>query len=382
MESIIVNFDYSYYQKCFTNFQAKNTFYKTFEKALKSTILKGLEEIYIETKIKGFKVYYKHKEAQKIQNEGLLVNTLLFDIYFPTPVLIKDIKIGKPFPCSTIRNGVFIAQKKENGVYVQIDELNFSPLFFQRFSGLETCKCIDLKEYIISGRALPLIFICKNCGKLYICECQRKYYEKIAQNYTCANDFYMGAHYKAKICHLCTGKVPDENYIFAECSKFAYRYYPYIEAIREYIHLNLKNTPNDNLNYSQIRRNAENYIRNKVGYPLIGEKWVNETVLYKICREIFPNSNVIREYSPKWLNKQRIDIFIKDYNVGIEYQGEQHFRPIEYFGGEEAMLKCQERDLLKAKLCQANGLTLIYFNYTEDLTVKSVKNKLARYIKL
>ena len=34
-----------------------------------------------------------------------------------------------------------------------------------------------------------------------------------------------------------------------------------------------------------------------------------------------------------------VDFFIKEYNTIIEYNGEQHYMPIEHFGGEIALLK-------------------------------------------
>jgi hypothetical protein len=40
------------------------------------------------------------------------------------------------------------------------------------------------------------------------------------------------------------------------------------------------------------------------------------------------NKNVI-----PWIENQRIDIYFPKYNIAIEYNGEQHYIPIEHFGG-------------------------------------------------
>ena len=48
-----------------------------------------------------------------------------------------------------------------------------------------------------------------------------------------------------------------------------------------------------------------------------------------------------------WLNRQRLDFFLPDYNIAIEYQGEQHFKPIKYFGGEKRFIDRIERDKKK-----------------------------------
>lgn len=55
----------------------------------------------------------------------------------------------------------------------------------------------------------------------------------------------------------------------------------------------------------------------------------------------------------------------------IEYDGEQHFHEIEYFGGWEAFAKQQERDQRKDKYCEEQGLLLQripYWDY-EKITI-------------
>ena len=54
--------------------------------------------------------------------------------------------------------------------------------------------------------------------------------------------------------------------------------------------------------------------------------------------------------------------------MAIEYQGKQHFEPIEIFGGIEAFEEQQKRDKLKRDLSDQNGIKLVYINYWEDIT--------------
>ena len=49
----------------------------------------------------------------------------------------------------------------------------------------------------------------------------------------------------------------------------------------------------------------------------------------------------------------------------IEYDGEQHFESIEFFGGEEKLKLQQERDERKNKWCEENNICLIRIPYTE-----------------
>ena len=66
------------------------------------------------------------------------------------------------------------------------------------------------------------------------------------------------------------------------------------------------------------------------------------------------------------------DFYLHDYNVCIEYDGIQHFKPIEYFGGEEAFQKRQLNDKIKTEYCIDNHITLIRLPYT--LSEDEIKN--------
>lgn len=72
------------------------------------------------------------------------------------------------------------------------------------------------------------------------------------------------------------------------------------------------------------------------GCPICSQKFgITERKVLDKLKEYFPN--VIYHYHPEFLKSrtsyQHIDYFIPNLNVGIEYQGAQHFRSIERFGG-------------------------------------------------
>lgn len=56
----------------------------------------------------------------------------------------------------------------------------------------------------------------------------------------------------------------------------------------------------------------------------------------------------------------------------IEYDGEQHFKPVEIWGGEEKLKIQQERDKRKNQWCKENNVRLIRIPYTEydNLTIE------------
>ncbi len=76
-----------------------------------------------------------------------------------------------------------------------------------------------------------------------------------------------------------------------------------------------------------------------------------------------------------WLIRQSLDFYIPSINLAIECQGEQHFVPVEYFGGQEKLDKNKFRDELKRTLCKNNNVELIYFLPKEYNSFLSCENK-------
>jgi len=53
------------------------------------------------------------------------------------------------------------------------------------------------------------------------------------------------------------------------------------------------------------------------------------------------------------------DFYLPKYNLCIEFDGEQHYRPIEYFGGEKKFNNQLRRDYIKDMYCLDNKISLI-----------------------
>lgn len=62
-------------------------------------------------------------------------------------------------------------------------------------------------------------------------------------------------------------------------------------------------------------------------------------------------------------NLLKFDFYLPDYNCCVEYQGIQHYKPVERFGGEEAFKENQRRDLLKKEYCENNNIKLLTPSY-------------------
>ena len=62
-----------------------------------------------------------------------------------------------------------------------------------------------------------------------------------------------------------------------------------------------------------------------------------------------------------WLGLQSLDFYIPSKNIAIECQGEQHFKPIDVFGGDEALRVNIERDKRKYNLCKEHNVKILYY---------------------
>lgn len=61
----------------------------------------------------------------------------------------------------------------------------------------------------------------------------------------------------------------------------------------------------------------------------------------------------------------RFDFYLPNGNTCIEYQGRQHYEPIDYFGGEERFNDQVKKDNLKRQFCKKNNIKLIEIPYYE-----------------
>lgn len=64
-----------------------------------------------------------------------------------------------------------------------------------------------------------------------------------------------------------------------------------------------------------------------------------------------------------------------EYNTFTEYNGQQHYIPIEYFGGELKFREQVARDKYVRNYCKANAIKLIEIKYDENV-VECLGNEL------
>lgn len=113
----------------------------------------------------------------------------------------------------------------------------------------------------------------------------------------------------------------------------------------------------------------------------------SQTKLYNILKETFPKEKILFEVNKNiipWIKNQRIDIYFPKYNIAIEYNGEQHYIPIEHFGGVVELQDTQARDKLKQEKCKENNCTLfeIKYDYSKqdfDNLIININNIISNY---
>lgn len=72
------------------------------------------------------------------------------------------------------------------------------------------------------------------------------------------------------------------------------------------------------------------------------------------------------------------DFYLPEHNICIEYNGKQHYKPINYWGGEDGFNLRQIRDKIKMEYCHKNNITLITIKYDDsDLVLESKLNRVA-----
>jgi hypothetical protein len=108
-----------------------------------------------------------------------------------------------------------------------------------------------------------------------------------------------------------------------------------------------------------------------------GEKALRQ-VLEQIFKEKFPNVRPDWLVNPKTNYCLELDCYSEKLKLAFEYQGFQHYEPVEFWGGKKSFEEQLERDKIKKTICNAKGITLIEID--SRAYPHNKKNKLKQHI--
>jgi hypothetical protein len=125
---------------------------------------------------------------------------------------------------------------------------------------------------------------------------------------------------------------------------------------------------------SRIRQAIGCYICNQE------ERFASESRLFDIVKEIYPKYKIERTIRPDWLDGLEIDIYIPELQLAIEYQGKQHYEPVEFFGGEKSFKNRVILDEKKRKILKERSIHLLEWKYTIEITKDRVEKEINKIV--
>ena len=75
-----------------------------------------------------------------------------------------------------------------------------------------------------------------------------------------------------------------------------------------------------------------------------------------------------KDYQSFRVKHGSIDVFV------IEYDGKQHFKPVDIFGGQDGFEETQLHDQIKTQYCKDNNIELIRIPYWEKDNIEEILN--------
>jgi len=127
------------------------------------------------------------------------------------------------------------------------------------------------------------------------------------------------------------------------------------------VHGDFKQTPNHHLNYNGCPKCSKSKGENKIIDFLIKNNILfNAQQTFKAC---------------KYIHLLRFDFYLPKYNLCIEFDGKQHFKPNNFFGGISGFLETVRKDTIKNYFCEDNKIDLLRISYKEFNKIEDILSK-------
>lgn len=183
----------------------------------------------------------------------------------------------------------------------------------------------------------------------------------------CGNDFWQlsNTHILGAGCSACNILKPMPVEEFIERSES-------VHGVGKFDYSLVHETYKNSQSLVKIKCNKCNKISNKhvsnhiQGY---GCKFCNNSKGEEAIAKYLTENNIYfeREHKIPGCKHKRLlkfDFYLRDFNACIEFDGQQHFKQIDFYG-EEAFLGTQLRDSIKTKFCENHNIPLLRIRYDE-----------------
>ena len=219
---------------------------------------------------------------------------------------------------------------------------------------------------------------------------------KYGDRYDYSNTIYINSYTKVKIkCNRC-GKeilITPHNHMSIrggckKCSSVEAQLRTKEEFVNKakLIHGNKYNY--DNVVYTSSREKVKIYCNNCCKFFIQTPKAHLQGENCPFCYSSFGEEeikNYLDKYKIKYIQQKKFsnlfdkrelsyDFYLPEYNLLIEYNGEQHYKIIEHFGGRKRFLLQKHHDWLKRKYAKDNSIGLLIITYKDD-SIEQILNE-------
>lgn len=241
-----------------------------------------------------------------------------------------------------------------NGCYTNYNDIIIA--LYTTFCNVSADTYVDVKYFGVFAAADISKYL-TNFGNDHVDDIKAIMSDLLNRDYQLSNENYLNKMYKFEEGEISVvdhdGVVGNEHvfdlYITTEARKTEYDEGIYNVKVKVPVY-----TPRvRDLYVKNITRESELILGHETG---VEYRWISESILFKQIQLAFKDCIVKRHASPNFLGRQHYDVYLPELKIALEYQGDQHFRPISFFGGEAGFIETQKRDRCKRKLSEDNGV--------------------------
>jgi very-short-patch-repair endonuclease len=104
----------------------------------------------------------------------------------------------------------------------------------------------------------------------------------------------------------------------------------------------------------------------------------NEVWLTVLVMKNFPNEQIIREFSPWFIQPRRVDLAMPNRRIVIEFDGPQHFKSVRHWGGVDKLIETALSDQYKETRFQQFGWKILRVRSADAETEQKILDFIAR----